>query len=232
MTTRYAIFYAPDGEARAAGESWLGRGVNPALPPPVPAVPDGWTRDEVDAITRNAWRYGFHATLKAPFRLAPGRDAAELTERLAVFAAKRPPVVAPDLRLGRLGPFYALVPGRPSDELHALASDAVREFDDLRAPLDEAEIARRRPDRLGERERELLHSWGYPYVHDRFRFHMTLTDPVPEPHRTRVEPALRRHFAHLLGRDLALGSLSLFVEPEPGRPFLLVSSYPFTKGAQ
>lgn len=235
MSARYAIFYAPDAQAEAlriAGESWLGRAVDPAVTPAVPAVPEGWSRDQVDAITRSAWRYGFHATLKAPFRLAAGRDAAELADRLATFAAKRAPVVVPDLRLARLDLFFALVAGRASAELHALADDAVREFDDLRAPLTEADIARRRPDRLGARERELLRAWGYPYVLDRFRFHLTLTDAVPAARQTTVEPVLHRHFAHLLGRDLVLGSLALFVEPEPGRPFLLVSSYPFTKGAQ
>jgi putative phosphonate metabolism protein len=232
MSARYAIFYAPGGEMRVAGESWLGRTVDPAVPPPVPAVPEGWDRDQVDAITRSAWRYGFHATLKAPFRLAEGRDAAELTDRLATFAAKRSPVVVPDVRLSRLGLFFALTAGRASADLRALADDVVREFDDLRAPLTEADIARRRPDRLGERERELLYQYGYPYVLDRFRFHMTLTDAVPLTQHAAVEPVLRRHFAHLLGRDLVIGSLALFVEPEPGKPLLLVSSYPFTKGAQ
>ena len=95
----------------------------------------------------------------------------------------------------------------------------------------EAEIARRNPDRLDDRGRELLYAWGYPYVLDRFVFHLTLTDPVPAPRQAAVETVLRRHFAAFLGHDLVIGSLALFVEPGPAQPFVLVSSYPFTKGA-
>ncbi|MFG1923055.1 DUF1045 domain-containing protein [Cryptosporangium sp. NPDC048952] len=237
MTYRYAIYYAPDdGPLRAAADSWLGPGAAPDGPTRAAAdgfgpAAGGWTRDEVDAITRDARRYGFHATLKAPFRLAPGHTLTELRERLGDFAGRRGPVVAPELRLACLAGFFALVTGRHEPALHALADDVVRDFDDLRAPATDAEIARRRPERLDDQARALLLTYGYPHVLDRFLFHLTLTDAVPMERREHVQSVLTQHFAGVLGQDLVLSSLALFVEPDAGQPFQLVESYPF-KGAQ
>ncbi|MCL2581729.1 MAG: DUF1045 domain-containing protein [Streptosporangiales bacterium] len=184
--TRYAIYAAPGtGTAdpaaialRERAERWLGRAVSGA--PVAPGVPDGWDRARVDAITADARRYGFHATLKAPFRLARGRTAAELDAAVARFAAGRAAARIPRLSLACLGAgFYALVPGDDAPGLRALAAETVTAFDAFRAPPTAAETARRHPERLSERQRELLAAWGYPYVLNEFRFHLTLTDPVP-----------------------------------------------------
>jgi hypothetical protein len=213
VTGRFAIYAVPGtGLAGAAGarlreraEQWLGRS---AWPDPVtPGVPAGWTREAVDAMTVNARRYGFHATLKAPFRLADGRTAGELDAALARFAARRAGVVVPRPRLALLDGFYALVPGTGAAELHALADAVVTSFDRFRAPATEAELARREPASLTPRQRELLEAWGYPYVLDEFRFHLTLTDRIPQEWR----PA---------------DALALFTEAEPGAPFALQAVYP------
>ena len=85
----------------------------------------------------------------------------------------------PQLSLARLDGFFALVPGAEAADLYALADDVVTGFDGFRAPATEAEIARRNPAALTSRQRELLDAWGYPYVLDEFRFHLTLTDRIP-----------------------------------------------------
>ena len=95
--------------------------------PVTPGVPGGWTRAAIDAITLDARRYGFHATLKAPFRLAEGRTAAELDAAVARYAAGRPGVLVPRLSLARLGGFFALVPGAEAAELQTLADEVVTE---------------------------------------------------------------------------------------------------------
>jgi hypothetical protein len=235
MTSRYAIYAAPGfgsndptGAAlRAAAEAWLGRSAAADSVPPPPMVPAGWTRAEVDGITGSARRYGFHATLKAPFRLATGRTADELEDRLTAFAGRRAPVAVPELALGCFDGFFALVAGRAPTQVDALAADAVCEFDGFRDAPSAADMARHRPERLDARERELLHRYGYPYVLDRFVLHFTLTDPVPPERQAGVKTALRNHFAALLGRDLVLDSVALFLEPGPGEPFVLTSSHPF-----
>ncbi|MFW8745910.1 DUF1045 domain-containing protein, partial [Mesorhizobium japonicum] len=122
----------------------------------------GWTPAEVDAITVDARRYGFHGTLKAPFRLADGRSLAELDDMVRAFARTHDALAIPRLALARLGGFFALVPGGHSAALHELADAIVTGFDHFRAPATAEELARRRPDELPPRQRELLLAWGYP----------------------------------------------------------------------
>jgi putative phosphonate metabolism protein len=229
VTGRFAIYAAPGTEpADAAGtllrekaEQWLGRRVSGE--PVTPGVAAGWTREAIDAMTVSARRYGFHATLKAPFRLAEGRTPEELDAALARFAAGRACVAVPQLSLARLGGFFALVPGARAARLHALADEVVTGFDCFRAAPTEAEIARRNPASLTARQRELLKAWGYPYVLEEFRFHLTLTDRIPAGQRSAVERTLKSWFAASLGITLPVDAIALFAEPEPGAPFTLHS---------
>jgi hypothetical protein len=234
---RYAIYAAPgSGPGDPAGallretaERWLGRSVTAG--PVTPGVPDGWTREAVDAITVSARRYGFHGTLKAPFRLAAGRTPEELDEALTRFAAGRERALVPRLRMARLGGFFALIPGAEAAALGALADDVVTAFDRFRAPATEADIARRRPDSLTPRQRELLKAWGYPYVLDEFRFHLTVTDSIPAAQRPAVEAAVTDWFAASVGATVPVDALALFAEEEPGASFTLRSVHPLRPAA-
>ena len=235
MTGRFAIYaapgagstYGPGVALREQAERWLGRSVSGG--PVTPGVPTGWARGTIDAMTADARRYGFHGTLKAPFRLAAGRTPAQLDAELARFAAGRDGAVIPRLALARLGGFFALVPGAPAARLHALADDVVIGFDDFRAPPTEAETARRDPAALTPRQRELLKAWGYPYVLDEFRFHLTLTDTIPSARQPAVEQALDDWFAPLLGVSVPVDALALFTEAAPGAPFSLRAVYPLRR---
>jgi hypothetical protein len=232
--TRVAIYAAPGiGSDDAAGillreraEAWLGRSVVDGSTAPAPAAPAGWTRDEVDAITVDARRYGFHGTLKPPFRLAPGRGLDELDAAVGRFAAERDRIAIPELAVRPLGDFLALVPMRHVPGLHALAEDVVTRFDVFRAPPTDAETARRDPAALTPRQRELLEAWGYPHVLDGFRFHLTLTDRLRGTLLPRAEAALASWFAGCTGREVAVDALALFTEAEPGAPFLLHAVHP------
>jgi hypothetical protein len=224
---RFAIYAAPGvrsadvvgARLRRKAEQWLGRSVS--SDPVTPGVPVGWTRAAVDAMTVDARRYGFHATLKAPFRLAEGRTPEELDAAVARFAAGTAAAVVPQLTLARLGGFFALVPGAQAPALHALAGDVVMAFDGFRAHASEAELARRNQGALTPRQRELLGAWGYPWVLDEFGFHLTLTDRIPREQRPTVERVLSDWFAELVGADLPVDALGVFTEAEPGAPFEL-----------
>jgi hypothetical protein len=224
---RFAIYAAPGVRSadtagallRQRAEQWLGRGVS--ADPVTPGVPVGWTRAGIDAITVDARRYGFHATLKAPFRLAEGRTPEELDAAMARFAADSAAAVIPQLTLARLGGFFALVPGAQAPGLHALADEVVRAFDDFRAPPTEEELVRRNQASLTPRQRQLLGTWGYPYVLDELLVHLTLTDRIPQEQRPRVERTLNGWFAELLGVDVPVDALAVFTEAEPGAPFEL-----------
>jgi hypothetical protein len=232
MTGRFAIYAVPGtGSADAAGpllreraEQWLGRSASGD--PVTPGIPAGWTREAVDAITVSARRYGFHATVKAPFRLAPGRTPGELDAALARFAAGRAGARIPRLRLARLGTFFALVPDAEAAEFQALAGEVVTRFDCFRAPPTEAELAGRNPAALTSRQRELLTTWGYPYVLDEFRIHLTLTDDIPDGQQSAVEHTLAGWFAGSLGATVSVDALVLFTEAGPGAPFERYSVHP------
>ncbi len=84
--------------------------------------------------------------------------------------------------------------------------------------------ARRRLAGLTPRQDELLLAWGYPYVFDEFRFHMTLTTRVFGAEADRLEAAARHRFASLLDEPVAIDTLALFVEREPGGPFTILET--------
>lgn len=224
---RYAIYFTPpagDRLTRLAAD-WLGRNAfNGAT---IGQGPKGsLTAGEVARHTAFPRRYGFHATLKAPFALAANRTEADLMRALMLFCGELRPFSIPRLRIERLGSFFALTPDGPVAELDQLAAEVVREFDAFRAPLTEAEVARRNPERLSPRELANLRRWGYPYVFEDFRFHMTLTGPVDEAEAPRVRETLAAIFEPALQEPVEVGAVALFVEQEAGGPFTVHSLHP------
>ena len=224
---RYALYFTPpatDGLTLAAAR-WLGRNAfnGAALGQPDVA---GFSPEALAALTADPRRYGFHATLKAPFEVAEGCSEAELLSELARFAAEFDSFDIPEVVIGRLGSFFALVPGAECAPLQLFAGEVVRRFERFRAPLSSADIARRRPEELSSEERQNLVQWGYPYVFDTFRFHMTLTGRVPADDVPRMEQALLRHFADFHGRPLSIAGLALFREASRGADFIVHSLFP------
>jgi putative phosphonate metabolism protein len=217
---RYAFYFSPGpGDAlHELGATWLGR--NAATGDAV-EHPDlaGLGASELASITGPARRYGFHATLKAPFHLAEGTSEADLIEAMGSFAEQTAHFEIPSLVVGKLEGFLALVPKHPCTELNAFANSVVEAFEPLRAPLSEKGIERRNPESLSSAELRNLMRWGYPYVFNQFRFHMTLTTRLSEPDITRIANAASAHFAPALAAPIKVGALTLFVEPEPGAPF-------------
>ncbi|AKI00083.1 putative phosphonate metabolism protein [Hoeflea sp. IMCC20628] len=224
---RYAFYFSPGpGEALAdLGASWIGRDAATGRPVDHPHI-DGLGASGLASITGPARRYGFHATLKAPFRLAEGISEADLIDALEVFANAASLFDIPSLVIGNLDGFLALVPGGSVSELNSFANSVVEAFEPFRAPLTERDIERRNPDSLSSIELKNLLRWGYPYVFDSFRFHMTLTTRLPGADISRITAAAETHFASILSRPVPVSALSLFVEPEPGAPFELHSRTP------
>lgn len=227
---RYALYFTPPASHRLAqvASRWLGRDTFSGRTSEPSAI-DGFTAAEIARHTESPRRYGFHGTLKAPFALADPEDHPDLLASIMNFCSARKRFAMPRLAVSQLGPFFALTPVEPSDALQALADDVVREFDHFRAPLSEADIARRSPERLSETERTYLKRWGYPYVFEAFRFHMTLTGPVPEADAPRMRKLLETLFEPVLAEPLDFDSLALFIEPKRGEPFMVDSLHPLGK---
>lgn len=219
---RYAIYFtpAPDAALTQTAARWLGRDAFSQ------ATFDDYAR--YAAFTAEPRRYGFHATLKAPFELSTNTSEEALLDAFSRFAASRAAFDIPQIVIGALGPFFALIPAQPHLPLQDFAADVVRSFEPFRAPLSEADIARRKPQRLSAGERDNLTRWGYPYVMDDFRFHMTLTGPVEEADRQDLSATLADVFSDFSGRALSISGLGLFVERERGHPFTVHSWQPLS----
>jgi putative phosphonate metabolism protein len=227
MTARYAVYYtpAPDDPLTRRAAGWLGRDAFTGEPVARPAL-RGLDGLDLDALTASPRGYGFHATLKAPFELAPGRSEAELLAAAEGFAAHQAPFVAP-LAVASLGRFIALRLAANSPGMQALHGACVRDFDPFRAPLSDYDLARRRKARLTPEQDERLFSWGYPYVFEDFRFHMTLTDAIGAPPiADRLVQALKAHFADLEGPH-RFASVALFKQEDRAGPFRAVARFAF-----
>ncbi|MDQ0321311.1 putative phosphonate metabolism protein [Pararhizobium capsulatum DSM 1112] len=227
---RYAIYYTPSmhDPLSVAAASWLGRNVYSGEACEPPSIP-GFSRQEVAFHTAVPRRYGFHGTIKAPFRLHPDETEASLLKFMMQFASAAMPFEIPRLEVSRLGSFYGLMSASECAEMNYFAASVVEAFDRFRAPLSEAEIDRRDSDSLTAPQFANLHRWGFPYVMDEFRFHMMLTGALHSNLRDRFEKALREYFGHFLSEPIKVASLALFIEPEPGAPLRVHSQHPLGK---
>ena len=223
---RYAVYYAPrPGAFASCADEWLGRDATTGRAVPQPVLPDlDLTTGE---LTVEARRYGFHGTLRAPFRPALAVDGASISAAVASLAARLQPVRCDGLLLENLQGFLALTPVGCEAALLDLAAAVVEATDALRAPLTAQEIARRHPDTLSTRQRELLGRLGYPFVMDEFRFHLTLTDRLLAEQAGPVKAALGAHFAHVLPQPFEIQDLCLFGEDDAGL-FHLLHRYALT----
>lgn len=219
---RLALYWAPE-EADALherGSIWLGRDAATGTALAQPAV-DGIDLAQATADPRG---YGLHATLKPPFRLAHGYAAAR--DAAAALAARTAPFDLPPLSVRDLDGFLALREDAPCPALHAFADACVTALDDHRTPPDAAEIARRRPERLTEAQREHLARWGYPYVFEEWRFHVTLTRRLAPAEKAVLMPAVTQFLGDAPGRARRVAAVSLFVQAEPGAPFTIAERLP------
>jgi putative phosphonate metabolism protein len=223
---RYAIYYAaePGSELDRLGRQLLGYDAHTGEETRfhdtvVQTVPD-W-RD----LTMDPRKYGFHATLKPPLSLAPGATEAALVAACERFAETPRPI--PRIRpvIDAISGFIAVVPAEPSIELTRLAADCVRAFDCFRAPLEAEDRARRQPSTLTPRQREHLERWGYPYVMEDFRFHMTLTGRLAAERREPVLAMLRANFSALALTTLAIDRIALFRQADANSRFRIMSSW-------
>ncbi|MFC0241772.1 DUF1045 domain-containing protein [Rhodopseudomonas telluris] len=223
---RYAIYYLPPpgsaldrfGAALLGYDAVSGEDV-PFPPGMLDAVPD-WAD-----VTADPRKYGFHATLKAPTALAPGLTEADLLWACATFAEtpRAMPVITPAVQA--IGSFIALMPASASDDLAQLAADCVRSFDSFRAPLSAADRARRNPATLTPRQVQYLDQWGYPYVMEEFRFHMTLTGSLPPGRQDDLLGRLREQFAPLELDTLAIDRIAVCRQDGPGDRFRSIGQF-------
>ena len=227
---RFAVYYAPSRTSSwwPAGCEWLGGDVETGATYMAPQPPD--VRRSVAELTQAPRRYGWHGTLVAPFRLADGVSPRAVLNEARGWASEQQPFALP-VDAATLGDFVALRPAAPEGEsgMRALASSALRALGGLRAAPSAADLARRLAAPLTERQCALLVEWGYPYVFDEFRFHMTLSSSLDAADERAVLVAWWQKRIAELG-PLVIDSAALFVEPAAGQPFILWQRLPFQAG--
>jgi len=227
--SRFAVYYAPSRDSGwwDAGCDWLGRDPESGatrVPPTLPAL-SARARD-VATLSRAARRYGWHGTLVAPARCAANVEFDDVLCEARAWAQRQSAFELP-VEVAPLGQFVAVRPATSDGTaaIGAVAADALRAFAPLRAMPNEAERRRRLESDLSARQRELFDRWGYPYVLEEFRFHMTLSDPIDQEDRQAMLAWWQTRVANL--GPLRIDSVALFVEPEPGAPFVLWARVPF-----
>jgi putative phosphonate metabolism protein len=224
---RYAIYFATArgdvldrfGAELLGYDAWTGDDL--PFPSDVTGAEPDWRE-----LTEDPRKYGFHATLKAPIALAEGKTEAGLLAACAAFAEtpRRIPVIAPVV--DAISTFIAVIPKKRSGELEQLAADCVIAFDAFRAPLTAEDRARRNPERLTERQCGYLDRWGYPYVMEEFRFHMTLTGRIQSPRRERVLSMLKHRFSAIGLERLAVDAVAVFRQDDGQSRFRIVERWP------
>ncbi len=229
--TRFAIYLAPKPEtalwqfgSKVLGyDAETGLGVNGFRLPSMPE--DQWHK-----ATARARTYGFHATLKAPFRLANGCNEQTLIEGLTSFAATQTPVPAIRLNMAvldetKVGGFLALVPAEPNLALHQIEAVTVTQLDHFRAPLTQDDLAKRNPAQLSKRQAEYLAHYGYPYILEEFRAHFTLSDRLINAAALKDE-LNDLLFGHVGQAIIPIDELVLFKQLSPETRFHIIARAP------
>lgn len=234
-SVRYAVYFAPGQNDPwwVAGSRWLGRCALTGQALTQPAV-DGFSAAQFAQLTQAPRRYGWHATLKAPFVLAEGCTLADLQGQLSALARRHRAFELPPWAVAQMDGFLGLRLDGDDHAVQHIAANCVTGLHAFAAPLPPSELVRRRGKGLSARQEQLLQDWGYPFVLDQFRFHFSLTGSltgastdvladVTPTHVDALKLAAQQHFAAL--PPCRFDQLALFEEARPGAPFAWVSSH-------
>lgn len=215
---RVGVYYAPaeTDPLWQAGCAWLGRDAETGLAIAQPNLP---------ALTENTQdprRYGFHATLKAPF--VPHQGFKKFIDSATDFAARQKSFDLPALAVTNLRGFLALCPIAASPHLHHLADSCVKTLDEHRTSESASQQAKRS---VGKTQQQISYiaQWGYPFVFEEFHFHMTLTEKIND--NPYFKPACE-YFSAALAQPRQVDHLSIFVEETKGAPFQLFCRLKFS----
>lgn len=226
---RYAIYYAPDrgSELDRFGSRWLGRSAWSGREVPF-FFCEGVRKERLEQITCEPRHYGFHATLKPPFQLKRSLTREQLLEEMERFVQNQTPFTLPVLQVNRIGKFIALSPQKDNRQLQSLGDGCVKAFDYFRAPPSKEELKKRQIPLLSSSQRNILNQWGYPFLMEEYRFHLTLTGKIDDENelqliQSKIEPII----APYLRAPQILDSISLFYQPAASMPFKIIEQFRF-----
>lgn len=225
---RYAIYFAPENGSTLdrIGSEILGRHASGSAELTQPRLP-GIAPEIFRELTASPRHYGLHATLKPPFFLADQHDESALLENVAHIAARMRTFDLPGLELAELGSFFALTLSAPCPELEDLARNCVTVPDAFRRRPRPEELARRRAKALTSNQERLLGLWGFPYVLEEMRFHLTLTGSIHDTgERERLRAGLAAILAPILHKAVPVRDICVFRQTCLEEPFVIFRRFP------
>jgi putative phosphonate metabolism protein len=229
---RFAIYFVPAadtalyrfGAAVLGYDCYTGEGV--ARPRDMALSEAQWA-----ALTAEPRTYGFHATLKAPFRLSDEFDPADLLAHVQAVATSADTIPALEPIVALIAGFVAIVPRAASPALDRLAADCVTAFERFRRPMSAQERERRMAAGLNPQQIVYLDRYGYPYVFEEFRFHMTLTGRVEPDRRAAIHALLQSEFARACGGGpIRVDRLALARQDRQGASFRVIGHTALGRG--
>lgn len=229
---RYAIYFTPaqGSGLEQVGSAVLGRSARTDRVLAQPALP-GINAARLLELTASPRHYGLHGTLKPPFFLSNKTTETELLDAVAALAMRRRAFDLPPLKLETIGSFLALTPSASCSELDDLALSCVTELDRFRCPPGPQELARRRAAGLTPSQERLLAQWGYPYVLEEFRFHLTLTGRIPDAdERLRVHAGLTTLLGPVTSQAVPVRDIVVFRQTGLDTAFTVISSHALLPG--
>ncbi len=222
---RFAVYFVPPPQSplAAAANRWFGDH-------PGAAAADTQKRrlapQRYRCILAGPRHYGFHATIQPPFHPAKGVSQELISSALEHLCCRHQPFLLPPLVITFMHTFFCLRPAATTPELSALAAETVQTLLVLRQPPDEAEKEKRRAANLSSRQEKILQKWGYPYLMEEYRFHLSLTGKIDdEGEIPALLQDLKEIFAAAAQEQMHFAELCLCVE-ENGAPLRLLRRFP------
>ena len=235
--TRYAIYWLPPEGSYLwkKGSRWFGYDSYKSsqvdrqdIVDLNPAVID---QETIISLTQRPARYGFHATLKAPFYLDDAYTENDLVEATKALCAKQSAVLSADLRIVDLNTYIAMSLGgaKEAPELASLVDVLVEQLDVFRRPMSAEDRQQRitKGEGLDARGIELLDQWGYPSVKERFHCHLTLAD-TPLTTAEKLDKSLllsflNEYFADALNGKALVDRITILKQVD-GKPFTVLGT--------
>ena len=208
---RYAVYYVPpQGTALAMfGQEWLGVDIETGVSVQQLKI-NSLSASRLKAITSLPRVYGFHGTLKPPFSLAKNTSLEGLLAATRILAKSMSKIEIPPLELAFIGKFLALSPETSSVQLEKLASNCVRALEGFRQRRSERELAEYRQGKLTVHQEQMLDNWGFPYVLEEFRFHMTLTEKIEDDaERETLMKAAQEKCSDIIGQPIQITEITV-----------------------
>lgn len=226
MSARYAVFFCPDDASDLASYGRLVLGRTADGSPANPSHHDFHDRTVAAALSATPAHYGFHATLKAPFRLSVDASEEDLLSAVESLAQRQTSIDMHSLKPMMLSEFVALGFERQPSAVARLASQCVEQFESLRAPLTQEDLHKRKPDLLNDAQRAYLFQYGYPYVMSEFCFHMTLTGRLTLDEHADYVDWLKTLYTRIVPQEPKLDRLAVYWQPDRAAAFTRLAQFP------